>query len=150
MRIGFQPYERQLEDATGSLDVVLTPLGRSLRPVTVTTNRICPSRSDQREALALWASATDALLAMVVASTEAADSGSVLQLMYNRVYDNSGRRGNVVYWDRLKSLSSYRVLTGNAEPIRAERTPGEFVSEGYVVNHGESTTCCRAARPAAT
>ena len=140
VRIGFQPYERHLEDATGSLEVVLTPLGRSLRPVTVTTNRICPSRSDQREALALWASATDALLAMVVASTEAADSGSVLQLMYNRVYDNSGRRGNVVYWDRLKSLSSYRVLTGNAEPIRAERTPGQFVSEGYVVNHGESTT----------
>jgi hypothetical protein len=140
VRIGFQPFEQRLPGATNSINVVITPLGRALRPVSVTANRVCPSRSDQREALALWASATDALLAMVVASTESADSGSVLQLMYNRVFDNSGRRGNIVYWDRLKSLSSYRVLTGNAEPIRAERTPGEFVSDGYVVNHGESTT----------
>jgi hypothetical protein len=141
LRIGYAPVQQAIDPAGATpIVIAMTPLGRTLRPVSVVARPVCPARSDQREALALWSAATDALLAMVVASTESADSGAVVQLLYNRVFTNSGMRGGIVYWDRLVSLSSHRILTGNAEPIRADREPREFVTEGYVVNNGDITT----------
>ena len=133
LRIGYAPSEQRLEAAaTRPLAIELTPLGRNLRPVAVTTRPVCPSRRDQREALAIWSSATDAMLAMVVASTGAPESGTVNQLLYNRLMSDDGRR--------IMRQSTRRVVTDNTSPIRADRDPDEFVETGYVVRRGDVTT----------
>jgi hypothetical protein len=131
IRIGYSPYEGPVT-AGSALAITLTPLGTSLRAVAVTTRPVCPARQDQREALALWSSATDALLAMVVGSTESADSGTVVQLLYDRMLGTDGRR--------LVRQSTRRVVTGNTAPIRADRSPEDFVEDGYVVRRGDVTT----------
>jgi hypothetical protein len=131
IRIGYSPFETRLPVAN-PVSIRLTPLGRSLRPVSVIARPVCPSRADQKEALALWSSATDALLAMVVASEDSSQSGNVVQLLYNRVLDL--RRGGVL------RQSSQRVITSNATPIRADRDPEVFVKQGYVVRRGDVTS----------
>ena len=110
----------------------MTVISRVLKRVAVRANPVCPRRGDQREALALWSSATDAFLAMVVASTESSQSGTVTQLLFNRLMDPGGRR--------IERQSSRRVITGNVAPIRADRSPEQFVNDGYVVNRGEVIT----------
>jgi hypothetical protein len=133
IRIGYTPYELRLEASAGtSLTIDLVPLGRNLRPVTVNTQPVCPARSDQREALAIWASATDGMLAMTVASSDASQEGAVNQLMYNRLLDQAGRG--------IVRQSTQRVVTQNASPIRADRDPEEFVATGYVQRNGDVTT----------
>ena len=133
MRIGYSPHEGRLETATrGNVSITLTPLGRSLRPVAVNTRPACPARQDQRQALAVWSSATDAMLAMVVAATESSQTGTVTQLLYNRLLSDDGRR--------VMRQSSQRVVTDNVSPIRADRDPDEFVASGYVVARGNVTT----------
>lgn len=132
LRIGFAPYERAIgSGGTGPWSVRLTPLGRTLRPVDVRSPIACPSRNDQREALALWSSATDALLAMVIAGADSS-GGTVTQLLYNRRLTLDGRR--------VERQSSRRVITGNASPIRADRDPVEFVRVGYVEKRGLVST----------
>ena len=133
MRIGYSPHERRLEPATrGHVSITLTPLGTSLRPVAVNTRPVCPARQDQREALAVWSSATDGMLAMVVASTDSSQGGKVIQLLYNRLLTNDGRQ--------VVRQSTQRVITDNATPIRADRDPEEFVEHGYVVRRDNVMT----------
>ena len=132
IRIGYSPHEQRIEASPGPLSISLTPLGTSLRTVTVLARPVCPARTDQREALAIWSSATDGMLAMVVASTDSSQGGKVVQLLYNRLLSDDGRR--VVH------QSSQRLLTDNASPIRADRDPEEFVEHGYVVRRGNVTT----------
>ncbi len=125
IRIGYLPYERPLH-ANGEehLVVAMTPLGTRLRPVAVTSNPICPRRSDQREALATWTAATDALVAMVIASTNQPQTGTVRQILFDRLLDSDGQR--------TVRQSSKRVTTANVTPIRADRNAGEFTRAGYV------------------
>jgi len=115
IRIGYSPLEQPLGTPAGPLSISLTPLGTSLRTVTVLARPVCPARTDQREALAIWSSATDGMLAMLVASTDSSQGGKVIQLLYNRLLTNDGRQ--VVY------QSTQRVITDNASPIRADRDP---------------------------
>jgi hypothetical protein len=131
-RIGYRPHEQPIEPTAGTaLSIRVVALGASLRPVAVSTQPVCPARSDQQEALSIWASATDAMLAMTVASTDSSQSGSVLQLLYNRLLRNDGT---------VRGQTTRRVLTANASPIRADRAPKEFVDSGYVLRRGDVLT----------
>ena len=133
IRIGYLPFERPLNQlGTGPIAVTLRPAGRMIAPVTVQSNPVCPRRSDQREALALWSAATDALLAVVVASADSQHTGLMTQLLYNRLMANTG--------SRILRQSSRRVVTGNVMPIRADRDPEEFVQNGYVVQRPGGAT----------
>ncbi|HEX6944313.1 MAG TPA: carboxypeptidase regulatory-like domain-containing protein [Gemmatimonadaceae bacterium] len=133
IRIGYTPYEQRVESTAGTaLAIGLVPLGRNLRPIAINTQPVCPSRRDKSEALAIWASATDGMLAMTVASTEQSQGGAVKQLLYNRLLDNAGRR--------IVRQSTERVITQNASPIRADRDPEEFVASGYVLRNGDVTS----------
>ena len=132
IRIGYSPIEQPLGTPAGPLSISLTPLGTSLRTVTVLARPVCPARTDQREALAIWSSATDGMLAMLVASTDSSQGGKVIQLLYNRLLTNDGRQ--------VVQQSTQRVITDNASPIRADRDPEEFVEHGYVVRRGDVTT----------
>jgi hypothetical protein len=133
IRIGFIPYEQRVDrTASTSLSIELVPLGASLRPISVNTQPVCPSRRDQAEALATWASATDAMLAMTVASTDSSQSGAINQLLYDRLLQRDGRA--------VQSQSTQRVVTQNAAPIRADRRPEEFVDSGYVLRNGYKMT----------
>lgn len=132
IRIGYTPHERRIDPAAGTaLSIELVPLGTRLRPIAVNTQPVCPARRDQSEALAIWASATDAMLAMTVASTDSSQSGTVSQLLYDRRLRDDGR----ILWQGTR-----RVLTANASPIRADRDPDEFVDSGYVLRNGNSMT----------
>lgn len=132
IRIGYTPYEQRVDGSTGtSVSIELVPLGTRLRPIAVNTQPVCPARRDQAEALAIWASATDAMLAMTVASTDSSQSGTVSQLLYDRRLRADGR----ILWQGTR-----RVLTANASPIRADRDPDEFVDSGYVLRNGNSMT----------
>ena len=133
IRIGYLPFERPLNQlGAGSIAVTLRPAGRMIAPVTVRSNPICPKRSDQREALALWSQATDALLAVVVGSADSQHTGLMTQLLYNRLMANNGTA--------IRRQSSRRVVTGNVLPIRADRDPEEFVQQGYVVQRPDGAT----------
>jgi hypothetical protein len=133
IRIGFLPYERPLvELGAGPVSITLRAAGRMIAPVSVRSNPVCPRRNDQREALSLWSSATDALLAMVVASSDSQHTGLMTQILYNRLLfpDGSG----------IRRQSTQRVVTGNVLPIRADRDPEEFVETGYVVLRTDGAT----------
>ncbi|NUQ10819.1 MAG: carboxypeptidase regulatory-like domain-containing protein [Gemmatimonadaceae bacterium] len=133
IRIGFAPFEAPLARlAPSPVTISMTLLGRIMDRIAVRANPVCPRRADQREALALWSAATDAFLAMVVANTEASTSGTVTQLLYNRLMEPGGRR--------IAHQSSRRVVTGNIAPIRADRPPAAFVDSGYVVQRGDVST----------
>ena len=132
IRIGYSPHEQPLGTTAGPLSISLTPLGTSLRTVTVVARPVCPARTDQREALAIWSSATDGMLAMVVASTDSSQGGKVIQLLYNKLLSTDGRQ--------VTRQSTQRVITDNASPIRADRDPEDFVEHGYVVRRGNVTT----------
>ena len=133
LRIGYTPYEQRIDGTAGtSLTIVLVPLDNTLRPVTVHTQPVCPARRDQGEALAIWASATDGMLAMTVAATEVSQGGAVTQLLYNRLVDEPA--------GRIVRQSTQRVVTENASPIRADRDPDDFVASGYVLQKGDVTS----------
>jgi len=133
IRIGYLPFERPLTQlGTGPVEVTLRPAGRMIAPVTVRSNPVCPRRSDQREALSLWSSATDALLAVVVGAADSQHTGLLTQLLYNRLVVNNGRG--------IRRQSTRRVVTGNVLPIRADRDPEEFVQQGYVVQRPGGAT----------
>lgn len=123
IRIGYMPSERPLDSATTRLTITMHRTGRLIAAVSVRANPVCPRRSDQDQALALWSAATDALLALVVASEDSSHNGLVTQLLYTRRVD-----GNRIVWQ-----STRRAVTGNVSPIRADRDPQDFVEEGYVV-----------------
>ena len=131
IRIGYLPYERPLDpNGEERLFVAMTPLGTRIRLVAVTSNPICPKRSDQREALATWTAATDALAAMVIASTNQPQTGTVTQILFDRLLDGDGQR--------TVRQSSKRVTTANVSPIRADRDAGEFARGGYVERRDSS------------
>ncbi|HEX6314300.1 MAG TPA: carboxypeptidase-like regulatory domain-containing protein [Gemmatimonadaceae bacterium] len=133
IRIGYLPYERPITDiGAGPVSISLRAAGRMIAPVSVRSNPVCPRRNDQREALSLWSSATDALLAMVVASGDSQHTGLMTQILYNRLMfpDGSG----------IRRQSTRRVVTGNVLPIRADRDPEEFVETGYVVVRTDGAT----------
>jgi hypothetical protein len=132
LRIGYTPYEQPIDGNAGTaLTIALVALDNTLRPVTVNTQPVCPARRDQGEALAIWASATDGMLAMTVAATEVSQGGTVNQLLYNRLLDDAGR---------IQRQSTQRVVTENAAPIRADRDPDDFVTSGYVLQKGDVTS----------
>jgi hypothetical protein len=125
IRIGYFPYEiplGQLGDTT--LTVHMRPLGDRLRPIAVRASAVCPTRRDQREALATWTAVTDGLAAMVAATRTANNSGTVTQILFDRLLERGG--------ERVVRQSSYRVTTGNVAPIRAARSAVAFASQGYV------------------
>jgi Carboxypeptidase regulatory-like domain len=125
VRIGYFPYEGPLERrGAPALDVVMTPLGTRLRPVDVRANPVCPRRVDQGEALAMWSAATDALSAIATAASDQVQSGSVTQILFDRLLDGNGRR--------IVSQSTRRVTTANVNPIRADRSAGELARVGYL------------------
>lgn len=133
IRIGYLPFEKSISQlGTGPLVVTMAPAGRMIAAVTVRSNPVCPKRDDQREALALWSAATDALLAVVVGAADSQHTGLMTQLLFNRLMypDGSG----------IRRQSTRRVVTGNVLPIRADRDPEEFVQTGYVVTHAGGTT----------
>lgn len=133
IRIGYLPIERPVSRLGASpIQVTMAPAGRMIAAVTVRSNPVCPKRDDQREALALWSAATDALLAVVVASADSQHTGLMTQLLYNRLLANNGRG--------IVRQSSRRVVTGNVAPIRADRDPEEFVQQGYVVQRPGGAT----------
>jgi hypothetical protein len=125
IRIAYLPFERRLNQLGASpLVITMVPAGRMIEAVSIRTNPTCPRRSDQRQALSLWSSATDALLAMVVATADSGHTGLMTQIMYDRVMAQRG--------PRILRQSTRRVVTGNVLPIRADRDPEEFVQNGYV------------------
>jgi hypothetical protein len=133
IRIGYLPFEKAINQVgPAPLVITLRPAGRMIAPVTVRSPPVCPQRRDQREALALWSAATDALLAVVVASADSQHTGLMTQVLFNRLMfpDGSG----------IKRQSTRRVVTGNVLPIRADRDPDEFVQQGYVVQRPGGTT----------
>jgi hypothetical protein len=103
-----------------------------IAPVMVRSNSSCPRRNDQREALAYWSAATDALLAVIVAAADSQHSGLLTQLLYTR---QLSRTDNSVLWQ-----STRRVVTGNVLPIRADRDPEDFVNKGYVITRANGAT----------
>ena len=125
IRITYLPFERRLNQLGESpLVITMVPAGRMIAAVSIQTNPTCPQRSDQRQALSLWSSATDALLAMVVSTADSAHTGLMTQIMYDRLMAPRG--------SRIQRQSTRRVVTGNVLPIRADRDPEEFVQRGYV------------------
>ena len=133
IRIGYLPFEKRINQlGTGPVVVSMAPAGRMIAAVTVRSNPVCPKRDDQRQALALWSAAADALLAVVVSSADSQHTGLMTQLLYNRLVTNSGRT--------IVRQSSRRVVTGNVLPIRADRDPEEFVQQGYVVQRPGGAT----------
>ena len=132
MRIGYSPQERRLDGANSPLVIELTPLGRSLRVVSVNSSPLCPARADQQEALALWSSATDAFSSMLVASAEATTEGEVEQILYDRVVTTGGQR--------IVRQSTRRVTSNNINPVRAGRTPRLLLDSGYVEHRTEAST----------
>jgi len=125
IRIAYLPFERRLNQIGASpLVITMVPAGRMIGEVSIRTNPTCPRRGDQRQALSLWSSATDALLAMVVATADSGHTGLMTQIMYDRVMAQRG--------PRILRQSTRRVVTGNVLPIRADRDPEEFVQDGYV------------------
>ena len=133
IRIGYLPFEKPISQLdTGPLVVTMAPAGQMIAAVSVRANPVCPKRDDQREALALWSAATDALLAVIVASADSQHTGLMTQLLYNRLMANNGRS--------ILRQSSRRVVTGNVLPIRADRDPEEFVQQGYVVQRTDGAT----------
>ena len=132
MRIGYSPYERPLEGVTSPLNIEMSPLGTTLRPVTVHSNPVCPARADQREALSLWSTATDAFSSMDIAPTEESQSGEVRQILFDRVVISNGR------W--ILRQSTKRIVTTNVTPIRATRTPEEYVRHGYIAHQSDAST----------
>jgi hypothetical protein len=123
IRIGFLPTEIPVDSSGTRLTIIMRPAGRMIAAVSIVANPLCPRRADQDQALALWSAATDALLAIVVASEDSAHTGLVTQLLFNRRLIN----------DRVAWQSTRRTVTGNVSPIRADRHPDAFVEEGYVV-----------------
>jgi hypothetical protein len=133
IRIGYLPFEKPVSQlGTASIQVTLAPAGHMIAPVMVRSNSSCPQRSDQREALAYWSAATDALLAVVVAAVDSQHSGLLTQLLYTR---ELSRTDNSVLWQ-----STRRVVTGNVLPIRADRDPEDFVNQGYVITRANGAT----------
>jgi hypothetical protein len=125
IRIAYLPFERRLNQLGASpLVITMVPAGRMIAEVSIRTNPTCPQRGDQRQALSLWSSATDALLAMVVATADSGHTGLMTQIMFDRVM---AQRGPTIL-----RQSTRRVVTGNVLPIRADRDPEEFVQSGYV------------------
>ena len=133
IRIGYLPFEKPISQlGSGTLAVSLAPAGHMIAPVIVRSNSSCPQRSDQREALGFWSAATDALLAVVVASADSQHSALLTQLLYTRELN---RTDNSVRWQ-----STRRVVTGNVLPIRADRDPEDFVNQGYVITRANGAT----------
>ena len=133
IRIGYLPFEKSINQlGSEPLVVTMAPAGRMIAAVTVRSNPVCPRRDDQRDALALWSAATDALLAVVVASADSQHTGLMTQLLFNRLMYPDG--------SSIRRQSTRRVVTGNVMPIRADRDPEEFVQTGYVVTHAGGTT----------
>lgn len=69
---------------------------------------------------------------MIAAANTGANSGAVVQLIYDRNLGTNGRR--------IVRQSTRRVAMGNTRPIRAERTPREVAASGYVVRNGDTTS----------
>lgn len=92
----------------------------------------CLARSDQRAALALWSQASEALRTTVNSWSRNTDNGEVVQLLYDRNLGTNGRR--------IVRQSTRRVQSASTKPLRAERTPREFVTTGYVVGSGDTTS----------
>jgi hypothetical protein len=133
LRIGYLPLEKPLNElVTSPLAISIVRAGRMIAAVSVRSNPVCPRRSDQREALALWSAATDALLAMVVAAGDSQHTGLMTQILYDRLmYPN--RTG-------IQRQTARRVITGNVLPIRAARNPEQFIRNGYVVPRDSGVT----------
>ena len=134
IRIGFLPYEISLARIVGGseLTIIMTRFGSRLPPVAVNTSAVCPRRNDQAEALAHWSAATDGLYALLVAADSSAQPGTVTQLLFDKLLDTGGRR---VVRQKVQI-----VRTGIAVPIRADRSPGEFVRVGYVQRTADRST----------
>ena len=130
IRIGYLPTEMPLNSAITRVNIALLPAGRAIAAVSVRANPVCPRRADQDEALALWSAATDALLAVVVASEDSAHTGLMTQLMYDRLMNGT----------QVVRQSSRRAVTGNVSPIRSDREPESFVEDGYVIKRGDGYT----------
>lgn len=125
IRIGYQPHERPAADlGAGPLTIELMPLARTYEAMVVRATPECLDGREQRDALALWATAQDGLAALVLSGITDAHSGEVEQILYDRLLDNSGRRIVRQKWQR--------VTTGNAVPIRATRDAEGFVLRGYI------------------
>jgi hypothetical protein len=69
---------------------------------------------------------------MLVAAAAEEGSQSVTQIVFKRTLDGSGRR--------VVRQSLQHVVTANALPIRAGRTPTAFAQRGYVERFGDTTT----------
>ena len=132
IRIGFLPFERPINQLASPLVINLEPAGRMIERVAIRSNPVCPRRSDQRQALSLWSSATDALLAMVVATADSQHSGLMTLILYDRLMYPDGTT--------IRRQSTRRTVTGNVLPIRADRDPDEFVRVGYAVTRATGTT----------
>ena len=92
VRIGYRPWEISLARLAGdTVTVELIPVGRLLDAVVVNTSAVCPARRDQREALALWATGQDGLLALVVASASESETGELTQILFDRRPESDGR-----------------------------------------------------------
>jgi hypothetical protein len=133
IRIGYSPVEFPMDRLpTGTIDIAMIALGNRLPVVSVRTSPVCPERRDSREALALWSAATDGLYALVAATDSNAPPGTVTQLLYDKLLDDDGRR--------VVRQTVQIVRTGNVAPIRADRSPEDFVRDGYVERNTNSTT----------
>lgn len=133
IHIGHRPFQQRVERLTSEpLRVSMVPLGRNLPAVAVRSNTRCPANRTAREALALWSAASDGLYAILVGADSSAASGSITQLLYDRLLDDAGR--NVV------RQSVQVVRTGNTMPVRAGRTPAQLAANGYVVRSATGST----------
>lgn len=132
VRIGYRPWEISLARLAGdTVTVELIPVGRLLDAVVVNTSAVCPARRDQREALALWATGQDGLLALVVASASESETGELTQILFDRRLESDGRG--------IYQQSTRRVRTGNMAPIRAGRDAETLARSGYVERKAAST-----------
>jgi hypothetical protein len=133
IRIGYSPVEFPMDRlSAGAIDIAMIALGNRLPVISVRTSPVCPERRDSREALALWSAATDGLYALVAATDSSGQPGTVTQLLYDKLLDDNGRR--------VVRQSVQIVQTGNVAPIRADRSPEDFVRDGYVERNSNSTT----------
>jgi hypothetical protein len=112
---------------------IMTPMfatASAAQSMSGTTTRACPAQSNQREALELWSAAAEAL--RIIVGNWGQHSDSVVHVLYDRNLGTNGRR--------IVRQSTKRMEMRNTRPIVAERTPSAFVSSGYVVTSGDTTS----------
>jgi hypothetical protein len=132
VRIGFLPREVRVGDSAypdRPIDVAMIPFKTTLAAVRIADKSICPRRSDQATALALWEQARAGLLSTVVARET--KPMSVRRLVFERTLEGNSDR-----------ITRFRVTgdsgANSTTSFSAARSARDFVTSGFSTGSADS------------